>query len=86
MTDLFSRATFFSIPEYISRKKVKFSQTGRKDEKNSLLHRIPNLIVSVIFALHDPSGSHTTMAKVLRRIRKRFPEIGHWSVNFPEKY
>ena len=78
MTDLFSRAIFFSIPVYISRKKVKFSQTGRKDEKNSLLHRIPNLIdISVIFALHDPSGSHTTMANVLRRIRKRFSEIGH---------
>ena len=60
---LLSRAIFFSIPVYICRKKAKFGQTERKDEKNSSLHRIldPNLIVSVIFALHDPSGSHTTI-------------------------
>ena len=55
------------------------SYAGRKDEKNSSLHKIPNLIVS-IFALHDPSGSHTTMANILRRIRKRFPEIMHHSL------
>ena len=74
--NLVTKAVFFSIPVYIRRKKAKFGQTRRKDEKNSALHIIPNFLVS-IFALHDPSGSHTTMANVLRRIRKRFPEIGH---------
>ena len=77
--NLFTRAVFFSIPVYISRKKAKFGKTGRKDEKNSSLHKIPNFLVS-IFALHDRSGSHTTMANILRRIRKRFPEIMHHSL------
>ena len=50
---------------YRYRNKVKFSQNWKKDEKDSSLHRIPNLIVS-IFVLHDPGGSHATMAKILR--------------------
>ena len=77
--NLFMRSWSFSIPVCIRRKKAKFGQTGRKDEKNSSLHRIPNFLVSIL-ALHDPSGSHTTMANVLRRIRKRFPEIMHHSL------
>ena len=63
----FSERYFFSIPVYVGiEKKVKFRKNWKKDENDSSLHRIPNLIVS-IFVLHDPGGSHATIAKILRR-------------------
>ena len=63
----FFREIFFQHTGiYRYRNKVKFRKNWKKDENDSSLHRIPNLIVS-IFVLHDPGGSHATIAKILRR-------------------
>ena len=75
--NLFTRAVFSAYRYILEQRKLSLAKL-KEIVKRTLhcIYRIPNLIVSIL-ALYDPSGSHTTMVNALRRIRKRFPEIGN---------